>query len=113
VDVAELKDQAGKWAPESSCTTAPLIDFVGPSGTFYHLSARVLMDDPVTAAVLAGRVVIIGITTPESGDTFVTPFDALSGDGRTMSGVEVQANCVATLLPYCFADCLPALFSFA
>jgi len=75
---------------------AQLIDFAGPAGTYFPLPARLFLEDQAAASLLAGRIVIVGSALPESHDAFLSPFS--SGGAEGMSGVEVQANCVAALL---------------
>ena len=77
-------------------TGVPLIEFAGPGGTYYALPASDVMR-PGAPALLADRLVIIGSVLAESEDAFTSPLAGPDGS-RGMSGLEVQANCVATLL---------------
>ncbi len=65
------------------------IDFAGPAGTIRQIPAWQLPRTP--AAEWRDRWVLIGSTAPELGDRHETPFGS-------SSGVEVQANALATLL---------------
>ncbi len=65
------------------------IDFAGPEGTIPQIPAWQLPQTP--AAEWRDRWVLIGGTAPELGDRHETPFGS-------SSGVEVQANALATLL---------------
>jgi adenylate cyclase len=91
-------------APESA-TIAPLtvrpgrwerINYVGPAKSFVTIPSNALAavadeSKQLPRNPLRGKLVLIGPTFAESGDTFRTP----KGD---MAGVEVQANIVHTLL---------------
>ena len=79
-----------------------LIHFTGPPGHLYTLSySRVLEGlDPSGAERLRGKIVLIGrivgaAPTPIA-DAFYTPFFA--GTGQLMSGVEIHAQVIQTLL---------------
>ena len=94
---ALLREQAVALAA-GGAADAPLIDFAGPAGTYYPLSARLLLEEPATASLLTGKIVVIGSTLSESRDAFLTPFSGPSPEQLRMPGAEVQVNCVATLL---------------
>jgi adenylate cyclase len=69
------------------------IDYRGPPGTFRAYSfARVLSGD-VPPAAFRGRIVLVGSTDPLDKDVFQTPVSA-----SPMSGVEIHANSIATIL---------------
>lgn len=70
-----------------------LIDFYGPPGTIPTYSLSALLDGKVNAAALRGRTVVIGATAPTVQDVHVT---AVSD--APMSGPEIQANAISTLL---------------
>ena len=80
------------------------IQYAGPPGTVPTLSiARLLASDAVhdpTVRALAGKLVIIGARFQGMGDLHGTPYQrSLPGHpGRLMSGAEIQANVVETLL---------------
>jgi len=80
------------------------ITFAGPPGSIPRLSiSRILapdaQHDPAVKA-LAGKVVIIGADYPGMQDLHFTPYSTgfVGSSGQLMSGPEVQANIVATLL---------------
>jgi adenylate cyclase len=79
-----------------------LIHFTGPPGHLYTLSySRVLEGlDPSGAERLRGKIVLIGRIVGASptpiADAFYTPFFA--GTGQLMSGVEIHAQVIQTLL---------------
>ncbi len=81
---------------------AGLIHFSGPPGHIYTVSySRVLEGpDPMLAARLRGKIVLIGrilgaSPTPQA-DAFYTPF--FSSSGQLMSGVEIHGQVIQTLL---------------
>jgi CHASE2 domain-containing sensor protein len=69
------------------------IDFAGPPGTFRTYSMADVLDGAVPSAAFAGKIVLVGVTAPIGKDVFTT---AASPD--PMSGVEVQANAIETVL---------------
>jgi CHASE2 domain-containing sensor protein len=69
------------------------IAFRGPPGTFPAYSFVDVLDGRVPAGRLAGKAVLIGITDPAAKDVFVT-----SASDKPMSGVEVHANALSTIL---------------
>jgi len=70
-----------------------LIDFRGPPGTVPTYSLSALLDGRVDAAKLRGRTVVVGATAPTVQDVHVT-----SASDAPMSGPEIQANAISTLL---------------
>lgn len=80
------------------------IPYIGPPGSFPRLSLRQLLaadagQDPAIAA-LRGKVVLIGATAAGLNDDHFTPYatHVFSGRGALMSGVEVHANILESLL---------------
>ena len=71
------------------------IDYLGPPGTFPTYSLSSVLDGHVNGGVFAHKIVLIGITDPSASqrDTFLT-----SVSSTPMSGVEVDANAVWTIL---------------
>jgi CHASE2 domain-containing sensor protein len=69
------------------------IAFRGPPGTYPTYSFVNVRDGRVPSSAFTGRVVLIGITDPEAKDVFPT---AVSSE--PMSGVELQANALSTVL---------------
>jgi adenylate cyclase len=80
------------------------IPYVGPPGTFPRvslgqlLSANALNDPSITA--LRGKIVLIGATAAGLNDEHFTPYATrlFSGRGVLMSGVELHANVLESLL---------------
>lgn len=69
------------------------IDFAGPPGTYPIYSMAKVLDAQVPPSAFAGKVVLVGITAPIGKDVFTT-----SASPNPMSGVEVQANSIETVL---------------
>jgi adenylate cyclase len=81
-----------------------LINYAGPPRSIDTVSYYQVIDPerPLPSSRIRGRVVLVGTmleasATPQTqADAFYTPFFA--GNGRLMSGVEIQANILNTLL---------------
>lgn len=71
-----------------------LIQFAGPPGHFQHISYADLVSNNELQKQLAGKTVLIGITATGLGSRVATP---ASQTGQLMSGIEFQANALATL----------------
>lgn len=81
------------------------IGYVGPPGAVPRISMHALLSqkdgvDPAMAAEIKGKVVLVGAEHPGNQDFHRTPYARgfLGWEGRLMSGVEVQANIVETLM---------------
>ena len=72
---------------------AAWIDFRGPRGTFPTFSFSRVLAGGIPERLLRGKVVIVGNTDPAAHD-----FHAAPPSGDLMSGSELQANAIATLL---------------
>jgi CHASE2 domain-containing sensor protein/tRNA A-37 threonylcarbamoyl transferase component Bud32 len=68
-----------------------LIDYLGPAGTFPTVSFIDLLKGRIPPSIFHDRVVIIGETAPSGQDLHPSPYGVLSGP-------EVQANALATIL---------------
>jgi adenylate cyclase len=68
------------------------IDFAGPERTFRTLSYSDILGGRVAPGVLRGKIVVVGTSAPALQDVHATPTTP------TMSGPEVQANAIATVL---------------
>ncbi len=84
--------------------TATPIPYLGPPGTFPRISlAQLLGSEPLKDSLLAmlrGKVVILGATAAGLNDEHFTPYATrvFSGRGALMTGVELHANIVESLL---------------
>jgi adenylate cyclase len=82
------------------------INFVGPPETFQPVSFRTVLEDAKSGRPrpeMRGSVVLIGVTAPSQQGVHPTPFAnyyarwTAGGPVGLMSGVEIQANTLATL----------------
>ncbi|WP_162244664.1 adenylate/guanylate cyclase domain-containing protein [Aureimonas sp. Leaf454] len=64
----------------------------GPAGSVRTIGAEAFLRDGAVPPSLEGAIAIVGVTATAVGDTFGTPFDAVT------PGVEIQASGIATLL---------------
>lgn len=89
-------------APESTDPSAPdrpmTINYAGPEGTFDRVSFSSLLDNTARATDFRDRIVILGVTAQGSGDRLFTPVSS----GIGMSGIEIHANIVRTILDRAF-----------
>lgn len=69
------------------------IDYTGPPGTYRTYSMAKVLDGMVPPSAFAGKIVLVGVTAPIGKDVFTT-----SASSKPMSGVEVQANSIETVL---------------
>jgi signal transduction histidine kinase/ActR/RegA family two-component response regulator len=87
--------RAGHPVSERSfASRAAWIDFRGPPGTIREIPFWELLAGRVPRSTFAGKVVVVGATSPTLGDVHPTPV----GDGQVMSGPEIQANAIWTAL---------------
>jgi adenylate cyclase len=70
------------------------IDFAGPPGRVETISLSELLDGRVGASRIRGSVVVVGATAPSLGDVHATAAEG----SEPMSGAEIQANAIATVL---------------
>lgn len=70
------------------------IHYGGPEGTFQRVSLANVLEGRVSLSDFAGKVVILGATAQGVGDRIFTPFS----NGAGMSGIEIHANILSTLL---------------
>ncbi len=70
------------------------IDYQGPPGTFPNVSFADVMSGHFSADMVRGKVVVVGATSPSLQDLHATPVATRS----LMSGAEVQANAIWTVL---------------
>lgn len=70
------------------------VAYVGGPGTYESVSFADVLSGEVEPDVFANKIVLVGATAPDLHDEYLTPF----GAGQAMSGVEIQANVVQSLL---------------
>lgn len=88
---------AGGGLPEHIVETKPLvrINYRGANGTYPAVSFVDLLENPALATAFEGKVVLVGVTASDLQNFHHTPFGF-------MSGIEIQANAVDTLLSRVF-----------
>ena len=74
------------------------IDYAGPPGTVKSISYSSVYTGHFSAAAVKGKIVIIGATAAILQDLHVTPTSGSGSDAQEMSGPEVQANIVASIM---------------
>ena len=84
------------------------IHYNGPEGIFRRVSLASVMDGRAPASTFAGKMVILGVTAQGAGDRIYTPFST----GLGMSGIEIHANIVSTLLDGAYLSPLTASSEF-
>jgi adenylate cyclase len=108
--------RAGRWSfggRQMTGSEMVSIAFPGPPGTFKALSfGKLLQPDAASnpeVKALAGKVVVIGAGYAGMNDVHPTPYStSLAGANQLMSGPEIQAGIIETLLMGRFLDELPA-----
>lgn len=75
-----------------------LIHYAGPEGVFPRVSFGALLDGAARPEVFRDKIVIVGVTAQGGGDRLFTPVSA----GLGMSGIEIHANVVRTILDAAF-----------
>lgn len=71
-----------------------LVNYLGPAQTFRMIPALSVMNGEVEKGDLEDKIVLIGATAPDLHDEQLVP----TSQGRAMSGVEIHANILETIL---------------
>jgi adenylate cyclase len=85
------------------------VAYVGAPGTFPMYSFHQVLSGAVAAETFKDKIVLVGATAPDLHDFQQTPVSA----GQAMSGVEIQANAIHTLLTNRQLDTEPLVVSLA
>jgi HD-GYP domain-containing protein (c-di-GMP phosphodiesterase class II) len=93
IAVAVAERQGRRVEPAAFGPHGALIDFRGPAGTVPTYSFSDLVDGKVDRGALRGKIVVVGVSSPTVHDQHAT-----SAGRELMSGPEVQANTIWTLL---------------
>lgn len=80
------------------------INFAGPPGTFETFSYNDVLTGKVLPETFENKIVLIGATAPDLHDEQLVP----TSNGRLMSGVEIHANIIQTILTRNFLREVPA-----
>ena len=92
--IYRLAEKAGLARTALPADNDLLINFRGGPGTFPVVAYHRVVTGEIPPEVFAGKIVLVGATTPTLHDIFPTPFAAQSG----MSGVEIHAQTLETML---------------
>ena len=102
MQAAALGEPLPGRAPQGTAPSGPLIreeplliSFAGPPGHFRTISFADVAQGETPAAFLRDKLVLVGATADGLGDRYATP---LSNHTEIMSGIELQANLLDTLL---------------
>jgi signal transduction histidine kinase len=77
---------------------AMTIDYAGPEGVFARVPFSALLDGSAPPEMFRNRIVILGSTALGFGDRLFTPLSSEIG----MSGIEIHANVIRTILDRAF-----------
>jgi adenylate cyclase len=75
-----------------------LLDYADGPDAFRAFTLGDLFADRVPEAELAGRIAILGTTSPSVKDEFYTPWNRERDEGHAMSGLEVHAHAASQFL---------------
>jgi signal transduction histidine kinase len=84
------------------------IHYDGPEGTFHRVSLASVLEGTAPMSEFTGKVVILGVTAQGAGDRIFTPFST----GLGMSGMEIHANILSTLLDGAYLSSLGPVAEF-
>ena len=84
------------------------IHYVGPEGSFHRVSLASVLEGQTSMSDFAGRIVILGVTAQGAGDRIFTPFSS----GLGMSGIEIHANILSTLMDSAYLSPLSSIAEF-
>jgi CHASE2 domain-containing sensor protein len=93
IAVAVAKRLGRQVRPEAFQSGGSYIDFRGPKGTIPTYSFSALVDGKVDPRALRGKIVVVGASAPALQDLHAT-----SAGNELMSGPEIQANAIWTLM---------------
>ena len=92
--IYRLAEKAGLTRAPAPARHELLVNYRGGPGTFPMVAYHRVLTGEVPPDVFAGKIVLVGATTPTLHDIFPTPFASQSG----MPGVEIHAHTLETLL---------------
>jgi len=88
-----LGERAGLARGAAPSGSELLVNYRGGPSTFPMIAYHRVMTGEIPSEVFAGKIVLVGATTPTLHDIFPTPFASQAG----MSGVEIHAHTLETL----------------
>ena len=85
----------GQYIPAAASNDRLMwIHYDGPEGTFRRVSLASVLEGRTPPSIFTRKIVILGVTAQGAGDRFYTPYSV----GLGMSGIEIHANIITTLL---------------
>jgi CHASE2 domain-containing sensor protein/class 3 adenylate cyclase len=96
--VALVTDRYGPYAFVDSSGYQMLLDFHGGRDRFQRLSFGEVMENDTAAALVRGRIVLVGTEAPSVKDNFATPFNTGLQGGEPLTGVSVHAHLADQLI---------------
>jgi adenylate cyclase len=94
LSVATAEVALGHPVPPRPPSYTQWIDFRGPPGTFRSLSFSDVLNGAAPPSIFKNRIVVVGPSAPALHDVHATP----TARDELMSGVELQANAIWTVL---------------
>lgn len=111
LEAADYVEVASRRIPAAlSGERQMIVNYAGVEGTFARVPFAALMDSAAPAAALRDRIVVLGVTAQGTGDRLFTP---VSSAGLGMSGIEIHANVMRTILDGAFLTHLAPAGEFA
>ena len=92
--IYRLAEKAGLTRGPAPAGRELIVNYRGGPGSFPMVAYHRVLTGEVPPEVFAGKIVLIGATTPTLHDIFPTPFASQSG----MPGVEIHAHTIETML---------------
>ncbi len=92
--IYRLAEKAGLARGPSPTGRELIVNYRGGPGSFPMVAYHRVVTGEVPPEVFAGKIVLVGATTPTLHDIFPTPFASQSG----MPGVEIHAHTLETML---------------
>lgn len=77
-----------------------LLNFRGPARSFHTVPMKAVLEDRIPPDLVRDRIVLVGVTTTSTKDSFYTPYGSagLMTAPQSMSGVEIQANLTSQII---------------
>jgi adenylate cyclase len=91
--IYRLGERAGLARGSAPTSSDLLVNFRGGPNTFPMIAYHRVVTGEIPSEVFAGKIVLVGATTPTLHDIFPTPFASQAG----MPGVEIHAHTLETL----------------
>ena len=104
--------RVGDYSIPLNKNNSSYINFAGPSGKFRRISFYQVLNGQYPAGFFKGKIVLVGATFLDSHDFFTTPFfEKEKGEKYPISGVEICANIINTILEKRLINTTPAFLN--